>query len=209
MKFEFNNTNTGIVITDPQNDFLSPDGKGYYLTKGVIDKNNTVLNLERLLNTAQKNGYTIFVSPHYLYPHDKKWKYKGKEQDMLLTNEVYQKEDNNSPTPDGSDFVQSLKKYILHEDSVICTPHNVAGPESNDLVYQLRQHGLDRVFLAGVLSNVCVESHMRSLIENGFQTAVVYDATAATSKDDFNAAMTNYKAFATLVCTTDQAIAEM
>ncbi|WP_370542966.1 cysteine hydrolase family protein [Geomicrobium sp. JCM 19055] len=128
---------------------------------------------------------------------------------MLLTNEVYQKEDNNSPTPDGSDFVQSLKKYILHEDSVICTPHKVAGPESNDLVYQLRQHGIDRVFLAGVLSNVCVESHMRSLIENGFQTAVVYDATAATSKDDFNAAMTNYKAFATLVCTTDQAIAEM
>ncbi|GAJ97816.1 cysteine hydrolase [Geomicrobium sp. JCM 19055] len=67
MKFEFNNTNTGIVITDPQNDFLSPDGKGYYLTKGVIDKNNTVLNLERLLNTAQKKWlHHICLSPLFV-----------------------------------------------------------------------------------------------------------------------------------------------
>ncbi|WP_251033183.1 hypothetical protein [Bacillus sp. ISL-7] len=40
--------NTAIVITDPQNDFLSPGGKGYHLTKKIIEQYNTLGNLELL-----------------------------------------------------------------------------------------------------------------------------------------------------------------
>ena len=34
-----------------------------------------------------------------------------------------------------------------------------------DLLLQLRKAGIDKVILAGMSSNLCTESHMRSLVE--------------------------------------------
>jgi nicotinamidase-related amidase len=46
-------------------------------------------------------------------------------------------------------------------------------------VLQLRKHGVNQVIPAGMAANLCVEGHMRELIERGFHIAVVKDATAA------------------------------
>ncbi len=202
-------TNTAIVITDPQNDFLSPGGKGYHLTKKIIEKYNTLGNLELLINTAMSKGYQLFVSPHYIYPHDYSWQFTGVEQKMLLKLRVYQKQNAYTPPTVGADWVPSLKPYILDSRTIIATAHKVASPQTNDLVYQLRQQRKEKVILAGTLSNVCVESHMRDLIENGFQTAVVYDATATISEKDFQAAITNYQAFSSATWSTQQAIIQL
>ncbi|MBW7454870.1 isochorismatase family cysteine hydrolase [Paenibacillus sepulcri] len=205
--FKSHPANTAIVITDPQNDFLSPGGKGYYLTKHIIEHYNTLGNLEILISTAMSKGYQLFVSPHYIYPHDYGWQFTGAEQDMLLKLRVYQK--NHDHLSVGADWVPSLKPYILANQTVVSTAHKVASPQNNDLVYQLRQHRKEKVILAGVLSNICVESHMRDLIENGFQTAVVYDATAALSEKDFQAAITNFQAFSSATWSTQQAISQL
>jgi nicotinamidase-related amidase len=202
-----NPANTAIVITDPQNDFLSPGGKGYHLTKKIMELYNTLGNLEILISTAMSKGYQLFISPHYIYPHNYSWKFTGAEQEMLLKLRVYQKQ--NDYTSVGADWVPSLKPYILANQTVIATAHKIASPQSNDLVYQLRQNRKEKVILAGVLSNICVESHMRDLIENGFQTAVVYDATAAISEKDFQAAITNYQAFSSATWSTLRAISQL
>ncbi|TJY42429.1 cysteine hydrolase [Cohnella pontilimi] len=209
MSFNPHPMNTAIVITDPQNDFLSPGGKGYHLTKQTIEQNNTVHNLELLMRTALNKGYQLFMSPHYLYPHDFGWQFTGNEQKMLLSLRMYQVANAYTPPSPGADFVPSFKPYIFDRRTIVATPHKVASPQTNDLVYQLRQHRKEKTILAGVLSNICVESHMRHLIENGFETAVVYDATAATSERDFLAAVTNYKAFASAVWTTQEAISHL
>lgn len=205
--FKPNPGNTAIVITDPQNDFLSPGGKGYHLTKKIIEQYNTLQNLELLISTAMSKGYQLFISPHYIYPHDYSWQFTGAEQKMLLKLRVFQKQ--NDYTSVGADWVPSLKPYILANQTVIATAHKIASPQTNDLVYQLRQQRKEKVILAGVLSNICVESHMRDLIENGFQTAVVYDATATISEKDFQAAITNYQAFSSATWSTQQAISQL
>ncbi|MGG0174838.1 isochorismatase family cysteine hydrolase [Gottfriedia acidiceleris] len=207
--FKPNPAITAIVITDPQNDFLSPGGKGYHLTKRIIEKYNTLVNLELLIRTAMNKGYQLFISPHYIYPHDYKWKLTGAEQNMLLKLGVYQKQSAYTPPTIGADWVPSLAPYILDNRTIIATAHKIASPQTNDLVYQLRQQRKENVILAGVLSNICVESHMRDLIENGFQTAVVYDATATTSDMDFQAAVTNYHAFSSDTWSTQQAITQL
>jgi nicotinamidase-related amidase len=58
-------------------------------------------------------------------------------------------------------------------------PHRVFGPETNDLVLQLRKRRISHVILGGMLANMCVESNLRELPEQGFEVAVVKDATAA------------------------------
>lgn len=207
--FKPNPANTAIVITDPQNDFLSPGGRGYHLTKVNIKQNNTLANLELLLSTARSKDYQLFVSPHFIYPHDYDWQFTGNEQEMLISLRVYQKLNQYSPPTPEADYVPTLAPYIWDKTTVIATPHKVASPQTNDLVYQLRQRRKEQVILAGVLSNVCVESHMRDLIENGFKTAVVYDATATISENDFHAAVTNYRAFSSATWTTREAISNM
>ena len=91
----------------------------------------------------------------------------------------------------------------------MCSPHKVFGPESNDLVLQLRKRGIDQVILAGMSANLCVESHLRELLEQGFEVAVVGDATAAAQipgYDGYEAAITNFRFLASDLWSTGEAV---
>jgi nicotinamidase-related amidase len=67
----------------------------------------------------------------------------------------------------GADFLERLKPYIEDGKTVIVNPHKVYGPESNDLVLQLRKRGISKVLLGGMSANLCVEAHCRELLEQG------------------------------------------
>ena len=54
---------TALVITDLQNDFLSPGGAAWGLVKDSLAANNTVENIEALLRAARDGGYPVFLSP--------------------------------------------------------------------------------------------------------------------------------------------------
>ena len=83
----------------------------------------------------------------------------------------------------------------------------------NNLVLQMRKKKIDRVILGGMSANLCVESHMRELIEQGFEVHVVKDATAGAKDPDlgdgYAAALTNFKYIANGVLTTNEAISAM
>ena len=64
---EFNARDTAIVITDPQNDFLSPDGVTWGLVGASVEANGTIEHIEQLLRAAKEGGYDVFISPHYYY----------------------------------------------------------------------------------------------------------------------------------------------
>lgn len=113
----------------------------------------------------------------------------------------------------GADWLDVLKKFIDDGKTVVTNPHKVYGPESNDLALQLRKRGIGKVMLAGMSANLCVEAHMRQLIEDGFEVTVVKDATAAAQHpelgDGYEAALTNFGFIASEVLTTDEATASM
>lgn len=48
---------TALLITDLQNDFLSPGGAGFELLKDSLARNNTVENIEALLRAARDGEY--------------------------------------------------------------------------------------------------------------------------------------------------------
>ena len=74
---------------------------------------------------------------------------------------------------------------------------------------QLRKRGVDKVILAGMSANLCVEAHLRELTEQGFEVAVVKDATAGAQLpggDFYQAALLNFRMIASAVLTTEEAI---
>src|SRR5262245_21187335 len=75
---------TALVITDLQNDFLSPGGVAWGLVKDSLARNNTLENIEALLRAARDGGYPVFISPHYYYPTDRKWVAAGGAVEVLM-----------------------------------------------------------------------------------------------------------------------------
>jgi hypothetical protein len=68
------------------------------------------------------------------------------------------------------------------------------------------RRGIRKIILGGMLANMCVESHLRELLERGFEVAVVKDATAGPRHpawgDGYQAAMINYRFLAHAVMST-------
>jgi nicotinamidase-related amidase len=208
---EIDKERTALVITDPQNDFLSPDGATWGLVGKSVTDNNTVNNIESLLKTAKDNDLHVFISPHYYYPTDHGWKFEGALEKVMHDINMFDRAgplDLDDFEGSGADWLDIYKPYIQDGKTIVVSPHKVYGPETNDLVLQLRKRGIDKVILGGMSANLCVESHMRELLEQGFEVAVVKDATAAAivpEGDGYQAAVINYRFLANTVWTTDEA----
>jgi nicotinamidase-related amidase len=206
---------TALVVTDPQVDFLSPNGVTWGVVGASVTQHNTVDNIDRLFAAAKKAGMTVAISPHYYYPTDKGWRFEGALEKLMHKIGMFDRSSAYSMegfTNSGADFMEQYKQYIFDGKTIVTSPHKVYGPEANDLVLQLRKNRVDQVILAGMSANLCVESHLRELLEQGFEVAVVKDATAAAKVpegDGYLAAIINFRYIANGVWTTDEAVQRM
>ena len=213
---QFSNRDTALVVIDPQNDVLSEKGVSWGLVGESVMENNTVENLGRLFQAAKDRSYQVFISPHYLFPFDQAWQFGGAVEHMMLDDKEFYRPDPLSLEGfegSGADWLPRYKPFIEDGITVVVSPHKVWGPQTNDLVLQLRKRGVGKIVLAGMLANLCVESHLRELLEQGFEVAVVKDATAGPRHpvigDGYAAAIINYGFLANAVLTTDEAVKAM
>ncbi len=206
---------TGLLLIDPQIDFLSPEGVAWGVVGESVIQNNTVFNMQRLLEAAKAGGMHVFVSPHYYFPTDHGWKFEGVLEKLMHSIHMF---DRKGPLSlegfegSGADWMPEFKTLLEDGKTVFCSPHKVYGPQNNDLVLQLRKRHIDKVIIAGMSANVCVESHMRDLLENGFEVAIAWDATAAAivpELDGMAAALINYRMLANATWSTDETLEQL
>lgn len=207
---------TALVVIDPQNDVLSEKGISWDLVGESVRENGTVENLERLFQAAKDRDFAVFISPHYLFPFDQAWRFGGAIEKMMLETKEFSRPDPLSLdgfAGSGADWLDRYKPFIEDGKTVVVSPHKVWGPQTNDLVLQLRKRQINKVILAGMLANLCVESHLRELLEQGFEVTVVKDATAGPRHpelgDGYQAAIINYRFLANAVLSTDEAVKAM
>lgn len=210
------NDDTAVVIIDPQNDVLSPTGKNWDSVGASVTENNTVQHLLDIFVAARASDFGVFISPHYFYPTDSSWQFNGPlETDEFRTHSFAR---NGALSLDGfigsgADWLEEFKPHIQDGKTVVASPHKVWSPQSNDLILQLRKRAVSKVVLGGMLANMCVESHLRDLLENGFEVAVVRDATAGprhpTWGDGYQAALVNYAFLAHAVVSTAEVVNAM
>jgi pimeloyl-ACP methyl ester carboxylesterase len=169
---------TALVVIDPQNDVLSEKGVSWALVGASVKENNTVEHLARLFKAAKDRGFGVFISPHYLYPTDQAWQYGGAVEKMMLEGKEFWRPGPLSLTGfsgSGADWLERYKPFIEDGQTVVLSPHKVYGPQYNDLVLQLRKRRVNKVILAGMMANLCVESHLRvpTLVLHGEDDQIV------------------------------------
>ncbi|MFO1055551.1 MAG: cysteine hydrolase [Dongiaceae bacterium] len=212
----FQPSDTAVVFIDPQNDVLSEHGANWGSVGASVVENRTIENMEKLFRAAKAKGYHVFISPHYFYPTDSGWAFDGPlEREEFRTRSFARAGalDLSGFGGSGADWLERFKPYIEDGRTVVVSPHKVWGPQTNDLVLQLAKRRISKIILGGMLANMCVESHLRELLERGFEVAMARDATAGPRHpewgDGYQAAMVNYRFLAHAVLSTDEIVARM
>jgi len=213
--FEIEAGRTAVVITDPQKDFLHPDGVAWGVCGESATEDNTVANMLALMETAISTGTQLVISPHYYYPTDHGWKFEGTLEKLMHDIHMFDRQgalNLDGFEGSGADWMEEFKPSINNAKTIICSPHKVYGPQNNDLILQLQKQKIEKVILAGMSANLCVESHLRELLERGFEVVIAADATAAAKVpglDGMLAALVNFRMLASDVWTTSTATENM
>lgn len=203
---------TALVVIDPQVDFMSPAGRSWGVVGESVTEQKLVPNLVKLFEAAKQAGIAVAISPHYYFPHDHTWKVQGPAE--MFQHAVGMFDRPGALTLDGfrdsgADFMPEFKPYIEDGKTIVCSTHKLYGPQANDLVLQLRKQRVDQVILAGMAANLCVESHLRDLLEQGFEVAVVRDAVAGPKLpegDGYHAALVNFRYIANALWDTEETV---
>lgn len=213
--FTWDLSRTAMVVIDPQIDFMSAKGAGWPVFGESVTEQKLVPHLQQLFAATKKAGVLVAISPHYYYPHDHKWKFGGPAE--TFQHQLHMFDRKGALTLDGfrdsgADFMPEFKQYIEDGATVIAAPHKLYGPQSNDLMLQLRKQGIDKIILTGMASNLCVESHLREFLERGFEVAVVRDAVAGPKLPDgdgYLSALVNFRYIANAVYSTEEVLQKL
>lgn len=206
---------TALVVIDPQIDFMSPKGAAWSAVGESVTETRIVPNLLRLFDASRKAGIVVAISPHYYYPQDHRWKFQGPAELFQHKIKIFDRPSALSLDGfrgSGADFMPEFKPYIEDGQTIIASPHKLYGPQANDLSLQLRKQGVTKIILAGMLANLCVESHLREFLEDGFEVAIVRDAVAGPKlpEGDGNlSALINFRYMANALWTTDDVLARL
>ena len=141
---DFNKKDSEIVITDPQNDFLSPDGVTRGLVGDSVQAKGTVGHIEDPVKATKQKDYNVFISPHCYYPTDKGWQVGGTVENMMHEIWMFGRKcalSTDGFAGSGADWLEQYKTFIDDGKTIVASPHKVYGPETNDLVLQLGKRG--------------------------------------------------------------------
>ena len=192
----------GVLVVDPYNDFLSPGGKLYPLFKEVAESVEMLAHMRQIVSAARLAAIPIVFVPHHRWePGDyTTWKYPSPYQLASAKRESFAK---------GSWGGEFHPDFRVQPGDMVSKEHwGSSGFANTDLDQQLKQHGIQRLVLIGMIANTCIEVTGRFGMELGYQVTLVTDATAAASREAMQAAHEiNGPTFAHAMLTTREVVA--
>lgn len=178
----YNAKSTAVLLVDPYNDFLSEGGKLWPLAQEVAEEVNLLENLRNVISAARQAGIKIFFVPHHRWEAGdyEQWKHPTNTQIASGQRETFAKD------TWGGTFHDDFQ--VQPGDVVIKEHWAQSGFANTDLDQQLKQHGIERIVVIGMIANTCIESTSRFGMELGYHVTLVKDATAAFSHEAMHAA---------------------
>ena len=201
---QYDRLRTGLLLVDPYNDFLASEGKLWPFAKEMAVAVNLLSHLRAIVDTARQVGIQVFFVPHHRWePGDyANWKHANPTQIAAGQRQTFAKD-----TWGGMFHVD----FQPQEGDIINTGHwGQSGFANTDLDHYLKEHGIEKIIIIGMLANTCIESIGRLGMELGYHVTLVKDATAAFSREAMHAAYEiNGATFAHAILTTSELVAAL
>jgi nicotinamidase-related amidase len=194
---------TALLVVDPYNDFMSEGGKLFNAIKQTADASGMFGNLRALLPKVRAAKIQVFIVPHHRsHPHDfDNWQHINMFQKAGLPSKAFEV---------GTWGGEFNPEFGPQQGDVVVKEHWAqSGFANTDLDLQLKQHGIQRIILVGLIANSCIESTGRFGMELGYHVTLVTDATVAFSAEGMKAAETNAPMFAHAILTTKELLEQL
>jgi nicotinamidase-related amidase len=194
---------TAVLLVDPYNDFLSEGGKSWPRLKAVAEQVKLLEHLREVIGAARRAGVRIIFVPHHRYVDGDytHWRHATPYQRAGAQRRIFEK------GAWGGTFHDDFQPQ---PGDVVAQEHwGSSGFANTDLDLQLKQYGIERVILVGLIANTCIEATGRFAMELGYHVTLVKDATAAFSPEAMHAAHEINGPTYAHVITTSEALIEM
>lgn len=192
---------TALLLVDPYNDFLSEGGKLYDLIKETAEQVDLFTHLRAILDKVRAAGIQVFVLPHHRYREGdyEQWQHPSPMQQAAMNSKAF---------AEGSWGGEWHPEFGPRPGDVVIKEHWAqSGFANTDLDAQLKQHGIEKLILVGMVANTCIESTARYGMELGYHVTLVRDATAAFSVEALHVAHhVNAPMFAHAILSTAEVI---
>lgn len=193
---------TAVIWIDPDNEFLDARGKLHGAVKTVLEENRVVENINALNRHARSHGVQTFFVP-IAFSDD----YREMGDDPQGIFAVVKDADALQRDTWGTQVADVLE--VAADDVVIGDKSTTCAFETTRLDAELKRRGITHVAIGGLLTNVCVESTLRSAYDKGYTVYAVTDCSATLSPEAHQASIDhNWPLFATPV-THDALIAAL
>ncbi|KXA97212.1 hypothetical protein AKJ37_03435 [candidate division MSBL1 archaeon SCGC-AAA259I09] len=167
---------TAVLLVGFQNEFCSEGGAFHDIVKGEIESSGAVKNAADLVEQGRERGVKILHVPMQFsenfreIPPDR----TGMLGDIRKANAFVM-------GTDRADIVEELGPEP--NDVVISGKSTIAAFKSTNLDHVLRNFGIKNLALAGLLTDVSVESTARAAYDLGYRVVLLRDCTATRSKE--------------------------
>lgn len=162
---------TALLVIDIQNDFCSPSGLMASMGKDVSSMESMIERIERLAGVCEDVGIPAFYTQQ-IYDHTKLTDLQKEQYDLdgkMITCDI---------NGDGYKF------YKLNPPADRIFPKYTYNVFSNpDLNSELSNRSIKTLIIAGVSTQICVETAIRNGFDIGYKIVVPRDLVATTSKD--------------------------
>ena len=182
---------TAVVLIEFQNDFTTEGGTLHDAVKPIMQSSNMLANTVATVKEARARGATIIHVPlHYTESYNELRPHPYGILKAVVDTRSFQK------GSWGAEIVDVLKPQ--GGDLVIEGKRGLCAFATTNLDFILRSRGLSTIALGGFLTNICIESTMRTGYEKGYDVVTLTDCTATLSPEEQNVSVQkNFPMFST------------
>ena len=192
---------TALLVVDPYNDFISEGGKIWPHIRAVAEANNCVSNMLKVLSAARAAKLRVFYAMHHRYRAGdyETWKYIAPIQRGAWQHKTFEY---------GTWGGEFRAEFVPAPGEIVAQEHWCSSGFANtDLDLQLKNHGIHKLIVIGLIAHTCIEATVRFAAELGYEVTVVNDATADYSDEMMHAALEiNIPNYASAIVTTSQIV---
>jgi nicotinamidase-related amidase len=189
---------TAIINIHWQRDIVTREGAFGPFFAAEVESRDIIARAARALSTARRYGALVIYARAAFRPG-----YPDLIRNCALWEQVAATQSLQEGTP-GAEIIPELTPEA--EDPIV-THARLSAFQGTELELMLRGRGVANVLLAGVATNIAVESTARDAVGLGYRTSIVADVCAAANGPAHDATLATFGLLGSIMNSTDLAAA--
>lgn len=185
----FGPSRTAVVSIHNQGDIIEPNGAFADMFHEQITRRNVVGQLAGLLEQARTAGAPIIYTRIAFTPD---------YSDLVPNSPLLQMVQQAGCLVDGTESAAIIPPLIPSPGDAVITNQQVGGL-GTELAELLRSRNIGTLLIAGVATNISVESTARAAVDHGYRVAIVEDACSAATEAAHAASIESLGLLATIL----------